>query len=306
MKNLKGSLILLLAAFIWGTAFVAQSSGADKVDTFTFNAFRSFVGVLFLLLVVVIRDYKIKKTATSAHADMAVKSWPVKGGIVCGIVLFLASGFQQAGIGMYPDGVAASGRSGFLTATYVVMVAVVVQIVGRKIHPLIIMSIIGVVCGLYLLCMSGGFDAIYIGDVFGFICAICFTVHILVIDKYSNVDSIKLSCLQFLVCGILSFTVMLITEEVVLANVIEALIPILYAGVMSSGIAFTLQMVGQKYAEPHIASIVMCLESVFAVLAGWVVLGEQLLPREYLGCALVFAAVILAQIPAFKTEKKKA
>lgn len=301
MKNLKGSLILLLAALIWGTAFVAQTSGSDCVDTFTFNASRSFVGALFLWIVSLVRDYKVK-SAASGHTDAAVMPWPLKGGVLCGIILVAALGFQQAGISLYPDGVAASGRSGFLTATYVVMVAVCVQIAGKKLHPLVMLSVAGVIAGLYLLCMSEGFSNIYIGDVLGFACAVCFTAHIFVVDRFNNTDSVKLSCLQFLICGILSLVLALINEQIIWDNIIKATIPILYTGIMSSGIAYTLQMVGQKYAEPHIASIAMSLESVFAVLAGWIILGEKLLPREYIGCVLVFAAVILAQVPTFKKE----
>lgn len=295
MKNIKGSFILLIAALIWGTAFVAQTSGSEIVPTFTFNASRSFIGALFLfILSMVFSKY-------SVHKDSSYKAskWPVIGGILCGLVLFFAMGFQQAGIGLYPDGVAASGRAGFLTATYVVMVAVYSQIAGRKIHPLIVLSVVGVICGMYLLCMSGGFSNLYIGDVLEFICAICFTIHILVVDRFSECDSIKLSCMQFLTCGVLSLIVALFTEKIDFANILLAIGSILFAGVMSSGVAYTLQMVGQKYAEPAVASIVMSLESVFSVLAGWLILNEVLSNKELIGCVLVFCAVIIAQIPQF-------
>lgn len=288
MRNLKGSLILLLAAFIWGTAFVAQTSASNCVGTFTFNATRSFVGAMFLLLLVRVRS--IQKSE---------KKWPVKGGIICGVVLSMAMGFQQAGIGAYPQGVAASGRAGFLTAMYVVIVALCAVFFGKKLHPLVWIATVTSICGMYLLCMSGGFDAIYLGDVLELACAVCFAGHILVVDRFSDCDSVKLSCLQFFVCGILSFVVMLFTERGQHVDFKEILLPVFYAGVMSSGVAYTLQMVGQKYTQPAVASIVMSLESVFAVLAGWIILNERLSLRELTGCGFVFVAVILAQIPQF-------
>lgn len=315
MKNIKGSLILALTAFIWGTAFVAQTSGAENVGTFTFNACRSYVGAAFLGIVIWVLSIAKKKRGTQSNEvnegteDGVAENvnqtgkWPVRGGILCGIVLFTAMGFQQAGIGLYPDGVAASGRSGFLTATYVVMVAICSQFRGKKLNGYVTVSVIGTIAGMYLLCMAGGFSNIYIGDVFGLICAMCFTVHIFVIDRFSKVDSIKLSCIQFLTAAVLSTIMTLLFETVNVDNILTAMIPILYAGVMSSGVAYTLQMVGQKYAEPAVASIVMSLESVFAVIAGGVILHEVLSSRELAGCALVFVSVILAQIPQFKREK---
>lgn len=329
MKNIKGSLILALTAFIWGTAFVAQTSGAENVGTFTFNAARSYVGAAFLGIVIWVLSIAKKNRSTqgndineSAEGGIAnnteksaevgiteninqTEKWPLLGGILCGIVLFAAMGFQQAGIGLYPEGVAASGRSGFLTATYVVMVAICSQFRGKKLNSYVTVSVIGTIAGMYLLCMAGGFSNIYIGDVLGLVCAMCFTVHIFVIDRFSKVDSIKLSCIQFLTAAVLSTIMTLIFETVNVENLRSAMLPILYAGVMSSGVAYTLQMVGQKYAEPAVASIVMSLESVFAVIAGGVILHEVLSGRELAGCTLVFISVILAQIPQFKKEKEE-
>ena len=302
MNNIKGSLILLLTAFIWGTAFVAQTSGAGAVGTFTFNAARSIVGALFLAVVIVIKNVLDKRNNSgkviNTENESHLQAWPLGAGIICGIVLFAAMTFQQYGISVYPQGVAASGRSGFITATYVVMVSVVSVFMGKKMHWITGVSVAGCVAGMYLLCMSGG--GIYLGDVLVFMGAICFTIHILVIDKFSSADSMKMSCIQFIVIAIISAFVMMFTENVTFAGIKAALVPILYAGVLSGGIAYTLQMVGQKYAQPSVASIVMSLESVFAVLAGWIVLGEVLKPREITGCVLVFAAVILAQIPGMK------
>lgn len=296
MKNLKGSLILFTAAFFWGTTFVAQVNGSDHLGVFTYNASRSFVGFLFLLIVALLNDNRKKANTGTATAP---SKWPVKGGIVCGIVLFFAMATQQTGISLYPKQVAAAGRSGFLTAIYVVIVAVIVAIAGKKLQGFVVISVIGTVCGMYLLCLKDGFSGIYIGDLFGLVCAFCFAGHILVVDHYNRADCIKLSCLQFLTAGTLSLLSCLFTEQIVIKDIIAAAPAIFYAGIFSSGVAYTLQMVGQKYTKPAIASIVMSLESVIAVVAGAIVLHEVLSGREIIGCAIVFASVILAQIPGF-------
>ena len=296
MKNLKGSLILFTAAFFWGTTFVAQVNGSDHLGVFTYDASRSFVGFLFLLIVALLNDKRKKaKTGTAA----ASSKWPVKGGILCGVVLFFAMATQQTGISLYPKQVAAAGRSGFLTAIYVVIVAVIVAIAGKKLQGFVVISVIGTVCGMYLLCLKDGFSGIYIGDLFGLICAFCFAGHILVVDHYNQADCIKLSCLQFLTAGTLSLLSCLFTEQIVIKDIIAAAPAIFYAGIFSSGVAYTLQMVGQKYTKPAVASIVMSLESVIAVVAGAIVLHEVLSGREILGCTIVFASVIFAQVPGF-------
>lgn len=303
MKNLKGSLILFTAAFFWGTTFVAQVSGSNHIGVFTYNASRCFVGCIFLLVVALIKDKLIKTKQNNTDEESG--KWPWKGGIICGIVLFAAMSAQQAGISLYPDDVAAAGRSGFLTAIYVVIVAVIVSIVGRKLHGLVALSVVGTICGMYLLCLNEGFSGIYRGDILGLACAFCFAAHILVVDKYRSADSVKLSCIQFLVSGVLSLIVCIATEKVVLADIVAAAAPILYAGILSSGVAYTLQMVGQKYAEPAVASIVMSMESVIAVVAGAVALNEVLNGREIIGCVLVFASVIVAQLPEFFIKQDK-
>lgn len=307
MKNLRGSLILLLAAFFWGTTFVAQTSASEKIGTFTFTVSRCVVGSLFLGIVILLKDNVLLKKTENA-TDKRKNSWPWIPGIMCGVVLFFAMNAQQFGIGLYPEEAAASGRAGFLTATYVVMVAVVVQIKGRKngdkLDGLVILSILGTVVGMYFLCMSKGFSGFYIGDAVELLCACCFTAHIMVIDNYSDVDSVKLSCMQFITSGLLSGIMCIILERPQMADILSAAGPILYAGILSSGVAYTCQMIGQKYAEPAVASIVMSLESVFAVLAGCIILNEVMSKRESLGCILVFASVILAQLPQFKKTKE--
>lgn len=302
MKNIKGSLILFLAAFIWGTTFVAQVSGSNHIGSFTYNMARNFVGCLFLFVFTLIRD-AVKTRKQPKNVDDAKGKWPIKGGIICGVVLFAAMSAQQCGIAAYPENVAAAGRSGFLTAVYVVIVAVVVSIKQKHIDKLVLVSVVASVFGMYLLCLKDGFSGIYTGDLLSLLCAFGFTGHILVVDSNRNCDSVKLSCIQFLVAGILALIVSLCTEKIRWSEIVDAAGPILYAGILSSGVAYTLQMVGQKYAKPAVASIVMSLESVIAVIAGAVVLSEKLSGREIMGCVMVFVAVIVAQIPEFLEKK---
>lgn len=312
IRRFKGSLMLLLAAFFWGTTFVAQSSATDNIQAFTFNAARSFVGAAFLGMLILMRETGRKKPEIRDSSDDSPVSRKGKssnvilGGVICGIVLFAAMNFQQSGIAAYPDQAASSGRSGFLTATYVVMVAICARFLGRRLHKAVYAAVAVCIAGMYLLCMSGGVEEIYFGDLLELICAVFFTVHIMVVDRFSRCDSVKLSCLQFLTSGILSAAAMFIFEQPDIHTVIKAILPILYAGILSSGIAYTLQMEGQKYAEPSVAAVIMSLESVFAMLGGWIVLNERLSARELAGCALVFAAVILAQLPQMLNEKATA
>lgn len=303
VRNTKGTLILVLAALIWGVAFVAQTSAGDSVGAFTFNAARSFVGVIFLVAVIAVRGGKGKQNRKNTGTSRSEKR-NIIGGLACGGALFCAANFQQFGINIYPDGVAVAGRAGFLTATYVVMVALCDRLFGKKLHPLVLVSAAGCVAGMYMLCLSGGLSGIYLGDAMILCCAVCFTGHIMIIDRFADADGIKMSCVQFAVCGVLSLACALIFERPHIGELLDAWIPILYTGVMSSGVAYTLQIVGQKYAEPAVASIAMSLESVFSAIAGWVILNERLSARELTGCALVFAAVILAQVPSFLKKKK--
>lgn len=297
MKKTKGTLILLLTALIWGVAFVAQSSAANNIGSFTFNAARSLVAALFLLVFIEMR--KAFEKALTEKPEKADSKRVIIGGLLCGIALFSAVNFQQFGISAYPDGVASSGRAGFLTASYVVMVALCARISGKKLHPIVLLSVVGCVAGMYMLCLSGGFSVIYLGDILVLVLAVFFTAYILVIDHFSKLDSIKMSCIQFFVCGTLSLIATLIVEKPSMDVLLAAWLPILYAGILSSGVGYTLQMIGQKYAEPAVASIVMSLESVFAALAGWIILNERLSSNELIGCGLVFLSVILAQVPEF-------
>lgn len=309
MKNLKGSLILLTAAFIWGTAFVAQTTASKTVGPFSFTSYRSLVGALFLCLLAFLRAVVSSKKEKKHVKETFLTGWNIKGGGACGILIFFAINLQQAGITYYPEEAAASGRSGFLTAQYVIIVALISLIMGKMKNIIVILSAIVAAVGMYFLCLSGGIHALYFGDLLCFLCAFGFAAHIFMIEKCADSDPVKLSCMQFLVTGLISLVVSFFVEKGAFYTV--ALIKgnwfsIFYLGVMSSGVAYTLQMVGQKYAEPAVTSIVMSMESVFAVLAGVILLHERLSVREILGCILLFIAVIGAQIPDILGKRKKA
>lgn len=297
MKNLKGSLLLLLTAFLWGTSFAAQTSAADAISAFAFNGARSLIGSLFLFLLFLALGRRYGGFRASI-ARPAVRLG-VRAGLLSGLVLFAAVNLQQLGIAAYPAEAAASGRSGFLTATYVVMVALSAPLLGKKLHPLVALSALLCLGGMYLLCTKGGDGGLYLADLLLLGCALCFTVQILLVDRFSSADSIAMSCVQFLVCGLLSMAAALVFERPAVSDFANAVLEILYLGIFSSGIAYTLQIVGQKYCEPAVASISMSFESVFAALSGWVLLGERLSGRELLGCALVFCAVLLSELPGF-------
>ena len=293
---LKNSLLLLLTATIWGVAFVAQSVGMDYVGGFTFNMARSLIGSAVLLPVIWFMGRNSSKKAEETQGSGSRKDllW---GGLACGILMCLASNFQQFGIKYITV-----GKAGFITACYIVLVPILGLFLKKKCSPFIWLAVAMSVAGLYLLCITDGFS-IGKGDILVLICAVLFSFHILVIDYYSpKVDGVKLSCIQFLVCGILSGIPALIFEKPEMSAVLTAWQPILYAGVMSCGVAYTLQIIGQKNMNPTVASLILSLESCISVLAGWVILGQQLSTREIAGCVIMFAAIILAQLP----QKEKA
>ena len=300
-NNLKGSLILGTASLLWGLAFVAQSTAADKVPPFVFNSLRSFIGAAFLLALLVIVKRRARQPVFPT--DRKARQTALVGGTVCGILLTVSVNFQQFGLAFYPDGIATEARAGFLTALYVILVPILSVFFGKKIGLPVLGAVALATVGIYLLCLTDGLGGIYLGDLLVFSCAISFSFHIMAIDRFAEpVGGILLSMLQFTVCGILSGVLSLFTEEIVWGNIISAAPQILYLGIVSSGIAYTLQIVGQKYAEPAVASLSMSLECVFAALGGWLISGNRLSPREFLGCALVFSAIVLAQIPAFSKK----
>lgn len=295
-RNWKGNLMLLLTAFIWGSAFVAQSTGMNYIGPFTFLAIRSFLGVIALLPVIAFRASKQEKTVRQQNSRVKI-TWI--GGFFCGIILGVASAFQQVGLGM-----TSAGKAGFITALYIVIVPIVSIFIGKKIHLSTWFYLLIALVGFYLLSVKEGFS-IGKGDLLVLCCAFCYSIHILTIDYFLNkgADPVKMSCMQFLISGILGLILTLLFETPSPASIWAAKIPLLYAGVLSSGVAYTLQIVGQKYTEPTIATLLMSLESVFAALTGWIVLHEVLSGKELLGCLLVFLAVILAQIP-FPIKRK--
>lgn len=291
-KQLGNSLLLLLTATIWGSAFVAQSVGMEHVGPFTFTFSRSMIGGMVLLPCILLLGKWKKGFATKVE-------WI--GGICCGTALCVASNFQQVGM-QYTT----VGKAGFITALYVVLVPIFGIFMKKRVSLLIWGCVAVSVAGLYLLCIPAGAFVLAFGDLLVLLCAVLFSVHILVIDHFSpKGDGVVISCIQFFTCGILSAIPMLIFENPSVGNMLDAKWSILYAGVLSSGVAYTLQVVAQKNVNPTVASLIMCLESVVAVLAGWIILGEEMSVREILGCVLMFAAIVVAQLPVPEKTKER-
>lgn len=286
----KNGFLLFLTAFIWGTAFVAQSVGMDHLGPFGFNGIRSLIGGAALLPCIWILGRTDRE-----HRRKEDRKTLLAGGISCGLALFAASSLQQIGI-QYT----AAGKAGFITAFYIVLVPVAGIFLGKKTGWKVWTAVAMALAGLYFLCITESFR-IGKGDVFVFAGAVIFAVHILVIDYFApRTDGVKMSCIQFFVAGILSLFPMAATETTTLEGVWLSMGPLLYAGVLSCGVAYTLQIIGQKNMNPTIASLILSLESCISVLAGWVILGERLSVREGAGCVLVFGAIILAQLPGKK------
>lgn len=279
-------LILLLTAIIWGTGFVAQSVGMKYVEPFTFNFSRSILGALFLCLYICMADKRKQRSKKSQEAVII-------GGICCGLCLFGGMSFQQIGI-QYTD----VGKAGFITAMYIVIVPLLsVMFLKKRTGINIWLGVILAIVGLYLLSIT---DTLTIGkgDIYEILCAFMFALHILVIDYFNTkADPVKISCVQFFVCAILSGVFMIMTENPQPQLILNAWQPIVYAGIVSTGIGYTLQVVGQKNVNPTVASLILSMESVVSVIAGFLILGEQLTQREFYGCICMFAAIILAQLP---------
>lgn len=283
---------------------MAQSGAADLVPPFIFNALRSFIGAFALYLFWILINQREKKPFFPT--DKPDRKRYYMSGLICGLCLAVSVNFQQFGIAFYPKGVASEARAGFLTALYVILVPVFSVFAKKKIHPVIWVAVIIALFGVYKLCFSGGLEQIYLGDVLVFLCAICFSLHIMAVDKFVWLTGgIKLSIMQFIICGTSSLVLSLIFElpQINIQNILSATPQILYLGIMSSGVAYTLQIVGQKYAEAAVASISMSLESVFAALGGWIISGNVLSVSEILGCVLVFLAIIIAQTPEIFSKK---
>lgn len=296
--SIKSMILLVLTALIWGMSFVAQSVGMNYIGPFTFNCIRSIMGGLVLIPCILFFDKQEKGKAKREKKEDS-KTLLI-GGICCGLALCIASNLQQIGI-KYTT----VGKAGFITALYIVLVPIFGIFLRKKVSGRVWFSVAIAVVGLYLLCITDEFR-IGKGDFFVLLCALVFTIHILVIDYFSpKVNGIKLSCIQFLVAGLLSGVPMLISEKPSFSTILAAWAPLLYAGIMSCGVGYTLQIVAQKDAEPTIASLILSLESVFSVLAGWIILGQTLAGKEIMGCVLMFAAIILAQLPTRNQESSK-
>lgn len=291
--KLKNAAILALTAFIWGTAFVAQSVGMDYLGPFTFNGVRNFIGGIALLPCILLLQ---KLEGNSKEKVSGTKKDLFIGGTACGLCLFVASSLQQIGL-QYTT----TGKAGFITAFYIVLVPVLGIFLGKRMGFKVWAAVMLAVIGLYFLCITEKLS-IGQGDILIFVCALVFAVHIIIIDYFSpKVDGVKMSCIQFFVCGMASLIPMFVVEVPTIDAIAASAGPLLYAGVLSSGVAYTLQIIGQKNVNPAIASLILSLESCFAVLAGWIVLGQKLSVRESVGCVLMFIAIILAQLP----EKNK-
>ena len=294
-KTKRNSILLVITALIWGVAFVAQSEGGDAVGPYTFNGIRSLIGGAVLLPVIVLLD-RLGFTSRRPQTKEEKKTlWT--GGICCGAILFIASSLQQ--LGMYLG--TPVGKAGFLTSWYIILVPILGIFLKKKVGIRIWISVLIAVAGLYLLCMTEGFR-LEMGDALVLICALCFSIHILVIDHFSPlVDGVRLSCVQFVVAGTLGCLCMFLFENPDITLILQAWKPILYAGAMSSGVAYTLQIVGQKGMNPTVASLIMSLESVISAIAGFILLKQSMSLREVMGCVIMFVAIILAQLP----EKSK-
>ena len=289
-KAMRANLLLLLTAMVWGAAFVAQRVGMERVGPFTFNGTRMVLAGLVLLPVIRLLDRRgVCKPPQSPEARRTL----LLGGALCGLCLFGGSTLQQWGL-KYTT----AGKGGFITALYVVLVPLITLLTGKRIRALVWVSVLLAAAGLYLLCMA---EALTLnpGDLLVMGCSVCFALHILVVDRFSpRVDGVRLSMIQFFVCSALSLTGALCSEHIELSSLRDCLIPILYAGILSGGMGYTLQIVAQKDTDPTLASMIMCLESVFSALAGALLLGERMTGRELIGCALMFIAILLCQLPA--------
>lgn len=303
---IRQSCLLFLTALIWGVAFVAQSAGMDYVEPFTFNAVRCILGGIVLIPCIGILSYYDKRKQTAVMEEDKIRTDKGSqsrllylGGLSCGILLFIASNFQQVGI-QYTT----VGKAGFITALYIIIVPVLGIFLHRRAGKKVWWGVLLALCGLYLLCMKNEIR-LEKGDALVLVCAVTFSFHIMVIDySSSKVDGVKMSCIQFFVCGILSAICMFLFEKPNISQILAAWIPILYAGVMSCGVAYTLQIVAQEGMNPTVASLILSMESVISVLAGWILLKESLSRRELMGCLLMFSAVVLAQLPERKIQKK--
>ena len=292
---LRQSLLLLLTAVVWGVAFVAQSVGMEYIGPFTFNAIRNLIGAVVLIPCIALLQKKnnSRELKTEKGED---KKELLLGGVVCGVLLCIASNIQQFGM-KYTT----VGKAGFITAMYIVIGPIFGIFLKKKAGFKVWIAVVIAVAGLYMLCMTEGSFSFQKGDLLVFCCAFVFSAHILTVDHFAaRVDGVKMACIQFFTCSVLSAVGMLLFEEPDVDMILAAWVPILYAGALSCGVGYTLQIVGQRGMNPTVASLILSLESVVSVIAGWLILGQKLSARELMGCIFMFAAIILVQLPNTK------
>ena len=297
--ELRGVFMLLLTALIWGSSFVAQSVGMESVRAFTFNGIRTLLGAAVLLPFILVRDKITGRSMTVEELEARKKSdrKMFKYGLILGIVFCVASNLQQ--VAFYTS---TAGKIAFVTAIYMFFVPIIGLFIGKRVSLVTWICVFAGFVGLYFLCIDpanlGGVSA---GDLFALGCAFFYAIHILLVEKFApDVDGIKLSCMQFVISGCISVVIMFLFENPQAVAIKSAVTAILYSGIMSCGVAYTFQIIGQKYTEATIASLLMCMESVFAVLAAAVILGDRLSGREIAGCVIMFAAIILSQVAEMK------
>jgi len=290
-KKLQGSIMLAIAALVWGTSFVAQRVGMDDIGPITFTCVRSFIGAIALLPVALLFEKRPENKAKN-------KKDLIKGSVICGCLLSVATTLQQIGV-KYTT----AGKAGFITALYIVLVPIVGFLLFKK-RPAfnVWIAVCIALCGMYLLCITDGFS-LATGDMWVLGCSFVFTFHILFIDIYApKCNGVMLSCLQFAIAGVITFVAMFIFEKPDISAILNCAFPLIYVGVMSSGVAYTLQILGQERVEPTISVLIASFESVFAAISGWIILNEGMSARELLGSGLMFVAVILSQL---NLKKKK-
>lgn len=317
-SKLKGNLMLLTTALIWGTAVVAQKSGMEYIGPIAFNGIRTLIAGLFLIPIGIFFNAKQSPADSSGNdsADLSPEEKKagnkkenkllITGGIICGLALMLGGNLQQIGL-FYTT----AGKTVFITSLYVVMVPLLGLFLKHKVRPVIWLCVCASLTGLYLLCIpaGGNFGHINKGDILILIGGLFFAIHILAIDYFSpKVDGVKLSCIQFFVSGILSIMIMFPLDPALgfelpdFSAIMDSCFTLCYAGILSCGVGYTLQVTGQAYTDPSSASMILCLESVFGLLAGMILLGEAMSVREVIGCIIMFAAIVVAQLPA-KTKQ---
>ena len=294
-KNTVGSaLILTGAAVIWGVAFVAQSAGMRYIGPLTFTAVRSILAALFLLPCSFLFDRKdaVPDGRASVRKELSV-------GLALGLILFFAANLQQFGL-QYTS----AGKSGFITSLYIVMVPIFGLLLKKRVRPILWVCVIAALTGFYVLSVNDRFS-IGLGDLLTLACAACFSLHILCIDRFAaHMNVVRLSCIQFAVISLLSVPLMFLFEEPIMKDILRAWLPLVFAGVFSGGLAYTMQMFGQRRMDPAAASLLCSSESMFAALAGWILLHERMSGRELIGCALVLTAVVCSQLP-FRGLRKR-